>query len=487
MTNSSVAGDEDLVRYRGFNKYDELMFPMLTLYCPPVPPSMLVGRYKPPPKPPYKYQFDIATAGVREHLAQVEIARMWRGVRTRRQLHNRAIRQRVRQMFATKIQCWWRYITARWRAAELAKLKQQWLKAQSDKFLEHRLSAQKTMRTWQRSRFESAVIKVQRVFRWFLSRRDLISFDGTTGEALPFPLEYKKKVYFPWRRQREAALMRVDAERRDSPDEEEEGSAGLLQFRKKAKHPGPPSMEDVKAINDAMREREARLAEALNQPEVHDRREWKVEGLLKQDFDHSAGMIQRFVKYRWDDAKKTTLKITSDYFEKKVRIIQRSFRFYTTLCRLRVRRAGILKAAARLNKRYITDRIAETDKEMIWKRVILDNAALTIQKCWAYYKSRMNAFGVFVDNDTQLTDAKDIPNANTPQRPPYGLINEHIERERILRSAASSRMARELEARAKAREKLSGQRYKPQKIIVVREKNVYIPCELSGSTERKEL
>ncbi|CBH16751.1 hypothetical protein, conserved [Trypanosoma brucei gambiense DAL972] len=485
MASSTATADDELVPYHAFHNNDEKMFPMLTLYCPPVPPSMLVGRYKPPQKPPYKYLNDISTAGLREHMAQATIARMWRGLLTRRRLNNEAVHRYVRQVFATKIQCWWRFLIAGWRRDKLSKIKQQWVEEQKKNFLEKRLSGQAAMRTWQRRRFEDAVMKIQRVFRWYLSRRDLLFADEEAkSKVLPFPVDYKPKVYFPWRRRREEAVQKVGEKFETAEDSE--GLTGGFQFRKTPKYPSPPTIEEVKEINDAMRLREARLAEILDQPEVHERRQWKIDGLREDDFDHNAGMIQRFVKYRWDDAKRTTLKLTSEYFEKKARIIQRSFHLYKTFCRMRQSRRLNEKAAARLNTGYARERLSELEKELAWKKILLNNAALTIQKCWAFYKYKLAAHDPFYAAANEGEKKEVDVEVTVPSAPPYRLIDDHIQREAQLRNAACSRMAREMEEMVQARKKTCGQRFKPKKLIIASEEMVY--CRrCSDSEENPEM
>ncbi|KAG8348841.1 hypothetical protein ERJ75_000955600 [Trypanosoma vivax] len=450
---------------------DEIMFPMRTLYCPPVPPSMLVGRYKPPPKSPYKYLNDISLAGRREHLAQVEIARLWRGVRARRRLRNERTVMEVRISLAKKIQRWWRFLLAKWKKEKLTALKEIWLKERNQGFLANRLDRQKMMMTWQRRRFEGAVTKVQRVFRWYMERQREYSLSPEERTEKPVPLEYKRKVYFPWRKAKNDSmgaandLALVDSAKQQKATEDDEA---VFRFRKTRKEPVPPSYEEVKKINDAMREKEAKRAQMYDQPEVHERAKWKSEGLLENDFDHNAGMIQRFVKIRWDATKMTTRKISREYLEKKVYMIQRAFRVYKTLTNMRIRAAGLERRSRLKNDAFVRARLDHFADELAWQRALLDNAARTIQKYWAFYKSRLE-FCQY-DNDTEGAERV------APRPPRCNLLNDHIAREKVLRNAARSQMERELEAVAGALRKSHGERYKPEKLLIVREENVYIPA-----------
>ncbi|RNF25351.1 uncharacterized protein Tco025E_02234 [Trypanosoma conorhini] len=441
--------------------FENAMFPMRTLYCPPVPPSMLMGRYKPPPRPGVKYRNDLTLAGPREHWAQAQVSRMWRGVLTRRRLRNERNYFQVRTRRAIMIQCWWRRLQAIWRRRSLQKLVDEWVESRGKTMVAQRLTGYAVMMTWQRKRFENAVIKIQRVYRWFRNRRALAFKDPTepAPEPLPFPLRIRKKVYFPWRPRVEANDMaKAKAVSKAPGSPKPKGRSTSIQFRKNRKEPEPPTVEEAKVINDAMREREARQALTLSQPEVQDRLQWKRDGLRLNDFDHNAGMIQRLVKSKWDGWTKTTRKLTSDYFNDRVRIIQRSFRVFKTLRQMRQAQVTLETRAERKNQAYAKAKIAQVEEELVWQFNLLNNAARTIQMYWARYKYESLKRNPFSEHDEAEDEAEaegegeDAASRSPPPPPPYNLISEYIARERILRNAAKSKMEKEMEAVKKVSE-----------------------------------
>ncbi|KEG12429.1 hypothetical protein DQ04_01721040 [Trypanosoma grayi] len=455
--------------------FEDVMFPMRTLYCPPVPPSMLMGRYRPPPRPGHKYRNDISLAGPLEHWAQAQVARMWRGVLTRRRLRNERNYYEVRTRRATMIQCWWRCLRAIWKRRMLHNLREEWAASRREKMVKDRLKGYDLMMAWQRKRLEDAVIKLQRVIRWYLSNRPTIGIpqiqdnnvDYAAPKRLPFPLRRRRKVYFPWRRRSNAktngSQSTTSSDTGKAPGTK--GRSSSLQFRKERKQIFPATVEEAKVINDAMRVREEQRALTLAQPEVQDRLQWKRDGLREKDFDHNAGMIQRLAKYKWDGWKKETLKITTDYFDIKVRTIQRGFRVFQTLRRMRRAQVGVEKRSAYKNRSYANAKLELIREETAWQNKLLNCAAQTIQLMWARYKYRKQQCDPFMEAEAQEV-AVEVP------PPPYNLLTEHIARERTLRDVARSRMEREMEAASKAVRRLR-ERYVPKEILVISGDGVY--------------
>ncbi|EAN95404.1 hypothetical protein C3747_18g317 [Trypanosoma cruzi] len=462
MLSPTTATSGYLVPHSAFNStFENVMFPVRTLYCPPVPPSMLMGRYKPPPRPGRKYRNDLSLAGPRDHWAQTQVARIWRGVLTRRRLRNERNHFEVRTRRAIMIQCWWRRLRAIWRRRFLRGLVDEWIVSRRESMLAERLRGYGVMLSWQRRRFENAVIKLQRVFRWYLSQRTNVFADATQPprEKLPFPLRIQKKVYFPWRRREEAKDGSIKAAS-SNPGQQKKERSTSIQFRKYRREPQPTSVEEAKVINDAMREREARNAVILSQPEVQDRMQWKRDGLLLNDFDHNAGMIQRFVRGKWNVWEKVTRKVTSDYFNDKVCIIQRSFRVFKTLRHITRVQISVENRAVRRNQAYAKEKLARMEEEIAWQYNLLNNAARTIQMLWAYYKHKSRQTDPF--REAEGTAAA----AAQPPPPPYNLILEHIARERALRIAARSKMEAAMEE-ARKRARRIYKRYVPESIEVV--------------------
>ncbi|ORC92480.1 uncharacterized protein TM35_000032330 [Trypanosoma theileri] len=514
MLSPKAATNEALVPHSVFDSmYDNVMFPMQTLYCPPVPPSMLMGRYKPPPRPGPTYRNDLSIAGAREHWAQTQVARMWRGILTRRRLRNERNYFEVRTRRAIMIQCWWRRLRAIWRRRALQKILDEWVVNRRETMVAERLRDYGTMMTWQRKRFEDAVIKVQRVYRWYRSNRiNLFEEEGTKEkEKLPFPLKRRKKVYFPWRRRAtpKQALSEGLQSTSDSRSMHSKSRKSSLQFRKHRHYPQPPSVEEAKVINDAMRAREAQREATLAQPEVQDRMQWKRDGLRENDFDHNAGLIQRFVRYKWNGLEKETRKITTDYFNAKVSTIQRAFRVFKTLRLINQRAAGMERRANLKNEAYARAKLAEIREEGAWQSKLLDSAARTIQMHWAHYmykKQQSNPFREEEPTDTSegdditITTTEETPSvkaaaaeaaaeakrkaaekeARAAIPPPYGLLKEHIGREHAIRDAGRTKMEKEMEE-AQKNIRRSKRRYVPTEIITVSGEGLY----LEGNVERK--
>lgn len=458
--------------------FDHVMFPVHTLYCPPMPPSMLMGRYKPPPRPGPVYLNDLSLAGEREHDAQTQVSRVWRGILARRRLRNERNSFHVRTRRAIMIQCWWRSLLAKWRRRQLEELTQEWVERRRDAYLEDRLKGYGVMMTWQRKRFEDAVIKVQRIYRWFRSRQRnafLDDSDPSKQEELPFPLRHRKKVYFPWRRRERADKEGSLAASNGSGKATRRKERASIQFRKTRKEVFPPDEEEVKVINDAMREREAERALVLSQPEVQDRMQWKREGLLENDLDHNAGMIQRLARYKWSGWDKITRKVTRDYFNRKVWIIQRAFRLAKTLKHISRRQLGLERRAEQKNRAYARAKLDAIEEELAWQFTLYNNAARTIQMAWAHFKHKSRQFDPFMEVDDT---------APPPPPPPYNLITEHIEREKSLRAAAATRFLRETEE-AKRRALQLGKRFVPAEIKVIDAASMLSPVKGNVQTVNK--
>ncbi|KAH9589130.1 hypothetical protein LSM04_002642 [Trypanosoma melophagium] len=495
--------------------YENVMFPMQTLYSPPVPPSMLMGRYKPPSRPGPKYRNDLSVAGPREHWAQTQVARVWRGILTRRRLRNERNYFEVRTRRAIMIQCWWRRLRAIWLRRSLQKILDEWVVSRRENMVAERLRDYGTMMTWQRKRFEEAVIKVQRAYRWYRSNRaNVFAEEGASApEKLPFPLKRRRKVYFPWRKRGAATaasqqglpeMLVTTSDTKSSSGKSRESS---LQFRKHRYYPGPPTVEEAKVINDAMRAREAKWEATLAQPEVQDRMQWKRDGLRENNFDHNAGIIQRFVRYKWDGLEKETRKITTDYFNAKVSTIQRAFRVFKTLRRIQRQIAGVERRAGLKNEAYARAKLAEICEEGAWQSKLLDSAARTIQMFWAHYlykKQETNPFRgeEFADTGEERETGTDTNTTSTTAAavaaekekaarekaaaaatpPPYGLLKEHVQREHAIRDAARSKMEKEM-AEAQKNVRRSKRRYIPAEILTVSGEGVYIAENLDKRSE----
>lgn len=429
--------------------YDDVDFPVHTLFTPPRPPGEMLPRARRPNRTkPVTYANDVARAGAREHAAQREVSRVWRGVLCRRRLRQARAMDTTLNEKARVIQCWWRQLQARWRRRQLATLRSAWAKERTAQYVAARVVNTTNVLYWQHGRYEGAALRIQRAVRWYLRelQRRRCAEAGLPLSAWPpalqRPTAESHKPYFPWRHRKpeprhaappvkSGALIEVEsaAAALSAKDALEEASAAaparrtLLQFRDTPQEVLPPTQDEVEKINAEMRVREARRSAALQSPEAASRNAWKTEGLRQEDLDFNAGVLQRL--YRSKKAPETahTKELTAAYFNKAARTIARTFRMYVLIKRMRAHRLGTSSAVQEKIAQRSAAKVAELKTEAVWQKDLMDAAATSIQRCWAWHRYRCS--GV-------------VPPAYAachavPSPPCYGLIQAHIERERALR------------------------------------------------------
>jgi hypothetical protein len=437
--------------------YNDVEFPVHTFFSPPRPPGELLPRARRPNrnKAPV-YVNDVARAGAREHNAQREVSRIWRGVLCRRRLRQARAMELTLSEKALKIQCWWRQLQAKWRRRQLSQIRSEWAKERTRQYIAERVLNTTAMIYWQRGKFERAALRIQRAVRWYLrekERRRCAEAGLPPSEwppALMRPSVESHQPYFPWRHKqvppqrataaRKTAAARVKSgplvEATTAYDEAEYGEAGsgvivvasptrrtLLQFRDTPKEVLPPTQAEVEQINAKMRLAEAQRAAALQTPEAVSRKEWKTDGIRQEDLDFNAGILQRL--YRSKRAPETvhTKELTAAYFNKAARIIARTFRMYVLIKRIRTRRVDTAKAVHDRTVQRSAAKIEQLKTEAVWQKDLMDAAATSIQRCWAWYRYRLRG----------IVPASYQAKGSVPTLPCYGLIQAHIEREHALR------------------------------------------------------
>lgn len=420
--------------------YDDVDFPVHTLFSPPRPPGELLPRARRPNrnKAPV-YANDITCAGTREHEAQCEVSRIWRGVLCRRRLRQARAMNDMLNERARVIQCWWRCMLARWRRRQLSALRSEWAKERAAQYVAERVLNTTNLIYWQRRKFDGAALRIQQAVRWHLRRRQRQRCaeaqlpESEWPPALARPVAERRRPYFPWRhRQSTPARVQSGALVAAAEDANEVAAAAaaapsarrtLLWFSNTPREVLPPTQAEVEAINAQMRAKQAQRAAALQTPEALSRMEWKAEGLRQEDLDFNAGVVQRL--YRSKHALETvhTKDLTAAYFNKVARTIARAFRMYILIKRMHAHQSNTAAAAQRKNAQRSADKITELKTEAVWQKDLMVAAATSIQRCWAWYRYRHD--GVIPASYRA---------ANTVPTPPcYGLIQAHIEREHALR------------------------------------------------------
>lgn len=498
--------------------FDDVMFPVATLFCPPQPPSDLPPRVRMPPRPGPVYKNDLTLAGEREHEAQRTVSAFWRGILCRRRLRNDRTHEHIVFVRCRTIQCWWRSLVATSRYKQNKALKQEWIEKRSANFVKERLQAMANIMTWQRCRYEGAAITIQRVLRWFFSRIHRLNAiregdvpEDQIPEELPFPIKPKVKTYFPWRPRKSVAVAAENKSDGENGEATEEGDRRrtILQFKKVKDPVKPPEHALVRNENRLSRQRTESRAKDLSDPEVQSRLEWKREGLRAEDLDFNAGVIQRLFRSQLDSAAVRGETISAAYINNVVRVMIRTFRMYSLIRRLKRNRTGIERRIKERRDAYSKKKIDEVNLKMVWGKDLLDSCAATIQRCWHWY--RYNRFGVLplkvrqemehhrksieevkekeaeerrlaiesgeVDEEAAgeegafaVADTKGFT-FEEPQPPPYNLMTEYLEREGQIKNALMNLMERDRLEKAKNHKYV---KYVPEKPVVKKNVGVWI-------------
>lgn len=508
--------------------YDDVMFPVATLFCPPQPPRDLPPRVQIPPRPGPVFKNDLSNAGELEHKAQRTVSAFWRGILCRRHLRNDRTHEHIIFIRCRTIQCWWRTIVAQRRFKQNKALKEEWIEKRATNFVKERMQAMANIMTWQRTRYEGAAITIQRVLRWFFSRlrhqnaiREGDVPEDQIPEELPFPVKIKVKRYFPWRPRTKSIAAMPDgsapiptkSDEGELLDEEGGRRRTVLHFKKTKDPVEPPTMEFVREQNRISAKRTDARNKSLAQPEVQSRIEWKREGLRDEDLDFNAAIIQRLFKSQLDSAAVRGESISLAYMNNVVRVIARTFRMYSLIRHLKRNRTGMNRKIKERRDTYAKKKIDEINLKMVWGKDLLDGCAATIQKCWHWY--RFVRFGVLplkvrqemerrrqsiedlkkqkAEERAQKIEAGEIDEEDAqqeespfgspdlvqgngfifeePQAPPYNLIAEHLEREAQIKDALMNAMEKDKLQKSKSHKYV---KYVPEKPIVKKKVGVWI-------------
>ncbi|CAJ1021909.1 hypothetical protein, conserved [Leishmania lindenbergi] len=442
--------------------YKDVDYPVYTVFAPPKPPGDMPPRVKRRARPGPVYKNDISTAGARQHRAQREVSRMWRGVLCRRRLQQARTLDEVLNNRVRRIQCWWRSLQARWRLRQLHAIRKEWAKERMARYITGRVENTKNIIYWQHCRYGYAAVLIQRMVRWYLrekQRRECEAQGVPESEwppALEHPPTHKHSLYFPWRRPygtAEACQPAPTAGELVATGENALHNRTLLQFREVRAPVPPPTQEEVEAINANMRERNAQQALALTTPETLSRAEWKTENIHRKDLDFNAAVVQRLYRSKQATVKVNTKKLTEKYLEKNVRIISRTFRMYVLMKRLRIRRATTESQARARVARRSDEKVEALKVAAVWQRDLMDASAMCIQRCWHWYRFEHQG----------VVPASYAVMQVVPTPPPYGLIDAHLKREREMRWASMNLMERHELEKQKRQLYL---RYVPSRVIV---------------------
>ncbi|CBZ25725.1 conserved hypothetical protein [Leishmania mexicana MHOM/GT/2001/U1103] len=450
--------------------YENVKYQVRTLYAPPKPPNELLPRVKRQPRPGPVYDNDIATAGERQHRAQREVSRMWRGVLCRRRLGQARTLADVLNSRARCIQCWWRCLQARRRLRQLRAIRKEYAKELAARYVADRAENIKNIIFWQHRRYEDAAVLIQRALRWFLrgKQRTLYKMEGMPESELPPALERpatrKRRPYFAWRCPRITGNAGGGAPLADKLSDTDDGTLHtrtLLQFRKVRGPVQPPTQEKVEAINVKTRERIAQRQLALTTPEALSRAEWKTENIRHEDLDFNAGVLQRLYRSKQAPIKARTRQLTRDYFNKAARIVVRTLRMQIFIRRMRKHRARVQSQVKARMARHDAEKIQALKMEAVWQRELMDASAACIQRCYHWYRYERDG----------VVPASYAAGNFVPKAPPYGLIKEHIQRELAMRWASMNLMEQHEVVKQRHHVYLH---YVPAKTIVCKHTGVFV-------------
>ncbi|KPA82678.1 hypothetical protein ABB37_02504 [Leptomonas pyrrhocoris] len=420
--------------------YDDVDFPVHTLFTPPRPPGELLPRARRPNRnKALIYATDISRAGAREHNAQREVSRVWRGVLCRRRLRLARELENSLNGKARMIQCWWRSLQAKWRFRQLSSIRSGWAKERMARYVGERVLNTTNVIYWQHSKYEGAALRIQRVLRWYLREKERRRCaeaklpESAWPSALVKPTAEHPRPYFPWRRTQSASAKAAAGALVEAGSTDADGAVAvctasparrtLLQFRDTPLEVLPPPQEEVERINAKMRERQAQRAAALQTPEAMSRRAWKTEGMRQEDLDFNAGVVQRLYRTKRVPETVHTKELTAAYFNKTARVIARTFRMYVLIKRMRAHREATAAAVQAKIAQRSAAKIEELKTEAVWQKDLMDAAATSIQRCWTWYRYRHD----------RIVPAAYRSTNTVPAPPCYGLIEAHMGREHALR------------------------------------------------------
>jgi hypothetical protein len=148
----------------------------------------------------------------------------------------------------------------------------------------------------------------------------------------------------------------------------------------------PPPQSTVEAMNARRRRREQEISSLLETEPQQLRIRDRVEGIVQQDFDHCAGVVQR--RFRIAQAKQVfhSRQCLSEYQNRYAIIIQSAFRSYSARMHAAQFRRDINEDIALASQRYGTTQVERLKLEYVWNAHVMRRAAVVIQTGYRWYR-----------------------------------------------------------------------------------------------------
>lgn len=152
---------------------------------------------------------------------------------------------------------------------------------------------------------------------------------------------------------------------------------------------GPPPQSAVEAINQRNRQRDQELAELLETEPQQVRIRSRVDGIVQQDLDHCAGVLQR--RFRVGIAKQNlhSRQCLTEYQYRYAVIIQCAFRSFISRLHASRHRADIENDIYLASQKYGMTQVERLKQEFVWNANIMTRAARTIQSGFRRYRYLM--------------------------------------------------------------------------------------------------
>ena len=335
------------------------------------------------------------------------VGKLWRGVRTRRQLKSEQLFKEYLKKKWIHVQCFFRVTKARLVQRRRREALAAALQARTAAYHRERVEEINGRMRWERKNLEAATIKVQKWYRW-LKRKAAAQSQG--GAVEPFPLPLPRKVWLAspegdgQRRAWAPKAAPVNASGRQGPPKSS---------RDIAVTPSPPSKvrrrirdyesvdplvgvyteSEILYLNNIQREREQRQmirkeeSRPLRQPS-------NALALVSRDLDACAVLVQRRFRLVRAAEDVSTRKEYSLYLRKHAVVIQCAWRSY----RSRVRRSRVANMKASLartkTRGYHDSQVQRITSEIKWNRHTLERAAQVIQRGWRWSRDKVKGGSV---------------------------------------------------------------------------------------------
>ena len=415
----------------------------------PLPPPTTFARPRPPRKEVrQEFVLDVSQCSAEEIHAATTVAGAWRGFLTRRKYRTNHITSEFQYRKAVTLQSFIRAVGAKVARREAHNAREAWVAQRTQQFVDLQLDKLEQLIGWQRAKYETAALKIQKLFRWYMRgknarevRRASIQlqssgmYPNNDEEELERPPTTRKSSIFKHERRRstklslgehvqlppdargaaavEAKYRRVSSvgqsglpqlafqeESYESPADVKTPQSGQLvsyDSGKKKRNDGagqisplrtirPPPLVAIIAANDKMRRQLEMHQQDLEQQA--ERIATKQHGIVVQDMEHCASVLQRRFRMNLASQELHSRKCLTEYVNKYAVIVQRAVKCYFSRVTVARKKHDQTAKALRMNRQYDQQQVSRVAEEFVWNRFQMEQAAKAIQQVWRAYARR---------------------------------------------------------------------------------------------------